>query len=87
MQRESSHLPANALRSFLVTCVLAALVLFSAVAVAGACPASSSAHPGKAPAVASAPRTTAPKQASPMKACPASTRYNPKTGRCDKYRF
>jgi hypothetical protein len=86
MQRESSHLPANALRSFLVAFALATLVLLSAVAVAGACR-TSSAHPGKAPAVASTPRTTAPKQAPPTKACPASTRYNPKTGRCDKYRF
>ena len=91
MQRESSHLPAHALRSFLIACALAVLVLLSAVAVAGACRAGPSAHPGKAPSVpvsnGGSPRTTPPKPAPPAKACPAQARGNPKTGRCDSYRY
>jgi len=95
MQRNSSHLQAHALRSFLLACGLAALILLSAVAVAGACRAGSSSRPGKAPASSpvsrgnggSTPGTTARKPAPGVKVCPASTRYNPKTGRCDRYRY
>lgn len=31
--------------------------------------------------------TVAPKPPAPVKACPAATRYNPKTGSCDKIRL
>jgi len=94
MQQDSSRLQAHAFRSFLLACGLAALVLLSVVAVAGACRVGSSSRPGKAPSSVPAsrvnsgpPRTTAPKSAPIAKACPASARYNPKTARCDSYRF
>jgi hypothetical protein len=94
MQQDSSKLQAHAFRSFLIACGLAALVLLSVVAAAGARLAGSSSRPGKAPSSvaasrvnASPPRTTAPKAAPIAKACPASTRYKPKTARCDSYRF
>jgi hypothetical protein len=95
MHRKSSHLQAHAFRSLLLACGLAALILFSAVAVAAACRTGPSSRPDKAPSSVpispgnggSAPRTTAPKPAPGAKACPASTRYNPKTGRCERYRF
>jgi hypothetical protein len=94
MHRDSSHLQAEALRSALLICGLAALVLVFAVTVAAACRAGAS-HPGKAPSsqsvspgkAGSAPSTSKPKPAPPVKACPASTRLNPKTGRCERYRF
>jgi hypothetical protein len=95
MYRTSSHLQARAFRSLLLAGGLAALILLSLVGAAGACQKGSSSRSVKAPTPApvsrsgggSSPSTSVPGPAPSVKACPASTRYNPKTGRCDRYRF
>jgi hypothetical protein len=57
------------------------LLLLSLIAVTAAC-ATTQTQPTKAPAP-----TTTPQSPNGVKACPAYTRYNPKTGTCDKIRF
>ncbi|MHB8059596.1 MAG: hypothetical protein ACYDHO_02030 [Gaiellaceae bacterium] len=84
MPKESPH--NGVARSLALACALAALVLLSAAAVAGACRARALARPSKAP-VAPSKLAPKPKQAPSVKACPSSARYNPKTGSCERYRF
>jgi hypothetical protein len=95
MQQESSQPQAHVTGYVLLCCLLVALVLLSAATVAGACRVGSSSHPAKTPVPAPisrgntspAPSKTAPKSAPSVKACPASSRYNPKTASCERIRF
>jgi hypothetical protein len=88
MQQESSQPQAHVTGYVLLCCLLVALVLLSLATVAGACRVGSSSHPAKTPARAPISRsTTAPKPAPNVKACPASSRYNPKTASCERIRF
>lgn len=72
--------------SLLACSLTVVLLLLALVAGNAACTKAQPAPAKTTPSTAPAP-TVAPQPSPSVKACPAYTRYNPKTGSCDKIHF
>ena len=84
MRQLTSDWQVRALRLTLLVAGFLVIVLLAVAAVASAGRSGASSRPAKAPVSPSANTT---KPAPRVQACPSSTRFNPKTGSCERYRF